>query len=711
MAVPVISNMIPSVGSVNGGITVIIFGINLTGATAVKFDGVDATSFVVDNDEQIHAVSPAHAAASIYVNVTTPGGTNSDGTTNSFVYTASPIVYGLTPSSGLPGSTAGGTVVTISGANFIGATAVKFDGVDAESFIVDSDIQVRATAPAHVPGSFYVSVITPSGTSQTNPSSLFEYVEPVPVVTDVVPLTGSMSGGDGIVLTGTGFTYATGVRFGSIETNNFTIISDIEINVISPVSNIAGTIDVTVITGNWVSETGLADQFTYTVPLPVIDSLSTSEGSIIGGTPVTITGTNMAMTTNVHFGLVPAVFTAISDTQIQAITPPGAAGIVDITITSPSGTSLAVSTDEFTYIVYQPVINSLSPSSGWTNGGTVVTLLGANFTDASAVMFGSVAAVSFNVLSDSKIMCVSPEVINGVVDVAVVTSGGTSIVNSNSTFTFLSIPNLGFYADETLMQPIAAMQAFMQVDALDQAVFTYFYLTNLLASQVQNVYRRSGTITRILNSSGDTPDYILDLLSNTITLTVGLGISDILFVMPTGSLTVTVIGPAGTVQQSTVPVWLSRSDSATYGNLVIRLCKAGAVDINITAPNILAAIVGGYSKLTGFVNLPGNVVGCGVIYNGVCIGRCVAATATSITIDSGSFASDIPSTVQLLSCAIGDVALEIDGIAGPYMPILLIPELDYNNDPLKILVRESYVIPAQSSASPDTYLRVTSVVS
>jgi hypothetical protein len=255
------------------------------------------------------------------------------------------------------------------------------------------------------------------------------------------------------------------------------------------------------------------------------------------------------------------------------------------------------------------------------------------------------------------------------------------------------------------------MQAFTQADALDQSVFTYFYLTNLLASQIQTVYRRSGTVTRILNPSGTIPDYILNLFGNTLTLTVGLGVGEVLFVMPIGSLTMTLIGPAGTVQQSIVPVWLSRSDSAAYGNLVVRLCRAGVVDVNITAQDILAAIVGGYTKLTGFVNLPGSVVGCGVVYNGVCIGRCVAATASSITVDSGSFASDIPCTVQLLSCATGDVALETNGTVGPYMPILLIPELNSSNDPLKIQVRESYVIPAQSSASPDTYLRVTGIAS
>src|SRR5215208_7003685 len=56
---------------------------------------------------------------------------------------AAPTVTSLNPTSGPVG-----TIVTITGTGFTGATAVEFNGVAASSFTVDSDTQIRATVPA-----------------------------------------------------------------------------------------------------------------------------------------------------------------------------------------------------------------------------------------------------------------------------------------------------------------------------------------------------------------------------------------------------------------------------------------------------------------------------------------------------------------------------------------------------------------------------------
>ncbi|KOU67389.1 cell shape-determining protein, partial [Streptomyces sp. MMG1533] len=108
---------------------------NLSGATAVGFDGVAATSFTVNSATQITAVAPAHAAGAAAVTVTTPGGTS-----NSLVFTylAAPSVTGLSPTQG---PISGGTTVTLTGTNLSGATAVGFDGVAATSFTVNSATQ------------------------------------------------------------------------------------------------------------------------------------------------------------------------------------------------------------------------------------------------------------------------------------------------------------------------------------------------------------------------------------------------------------------------------------------------------------------------------------------------------------------------------------------------------------------------------------------
>ncbi|WP_308438227.1 IPT/TIG domain-containing protein [Streptomyces glebosus] len=73
-------------------------------------------------------------------------------------------------------------------------------------------------------------------------------------------------------------------------------------------------------------------------------------GLITGGTPVTITGTNLTGAT-VTIGGNPAtgVMVNATGTQLTAITPPGAAGPADVTVTTPGGSATLVG--GFTYVL------------------------------------------------------------------------------------------------------------------------------------------------------------------------------------------------------------------------------------------------------------------------------------------------------------------------------------------------------------------------
>ena len=72
------------------------------------------------------------------------------------------------------GSMAGGTLVTISGSHFAGATAVDFGTVAASALRVDSAGQITATAPAGT-GTVGVTVWTPYGSSAAAAAAQFHY--------------------------------------------------------------------------------------------------------------------------------------------------------------------------------------------------------------------------------------------------------------------------------------------------------------------------------------------------------------------------------------------------------------------------------------------------------------------------------------------------------------------------------------------------------
>ena len=111
--------------------------------------------------------------------------------------------------------------------------------------------------------------------------------------------------------------------------------------------------------------------------------------------------------------------TVVSDTTITADSPAGT-GTVDVTVTTPGGTSATSPADQFTYSRESPTVTGLSPTTGPTAGGTLVTITGTGFTGATAVDFGTTAATNLDVVSDTTITADSPAG-TGVVDVTVTT--------------------------------------------------------------------------------------------------------------------------------------------------------------------------------------------------------------------------------------------------------------------------------------------------
>ena len=147
--IPVITTADPNAARV--GQTVVLTGIDLTGAVAVWFDGVAARFRVISNVE-IDATVPDRALNGPVI-VTTPDlGTGRSAAS----FGVLPSIAGFTPREGPVGTT-----VVITGWAFTGATEVSFNGVSA-SFTVDSYHQITATVPAGAT-SGPIGITTPQG--------------------------------------------------------------------------------------------------------------------------------------------------------------------------------------------------------------------------------------------------------------------------------------------------------------------------------------------------------------------------------------------------------------------------------------------------------------------------------------------------------------------------------------------------------------------
>lgn len=151
---PRLTSFTPATGP--AGTAVTLSGTNFTGVTSVTFAGTNSTTVnapvTSQGAMQMTVLVPTNAISGL-ITVTTPGGIIAS--TNNFGVT--PRVDSFTPSLGPVGTT-----VTVSGYNFTGTTAVRFNGVNA-GFSSVTDTQLVTVVPAGA-STGPLTVVTPDGT-------------------------------------------------------------------------------------------------------------------------------------------------------------------------------------------------------------------------------------------------------------------------------------------------------------------------------------------------------------------------------------------------------------------------------------------------------------------------------------------------------------------------------------------------------------------
>jgi hypothetical protein len=181
----------------------------------------------------------------------------------------------------------------------------------------------------------------------------------------------------------------------------------------------------------WSNKNGSCKQRTgIPIVTPEISKLSPTSGLAVGGTSVTITGTGFTGASAVNFGSTPAAsFKVNSWTSITAVSPPGTSGPVEVKVTTTGGTNVASSADVFKY--KPPTVTGVSPNTGPTTGGTVVTITGSGFALGSATTIKFAGSLATGVECTSTTVCtaVSPPRAKAVVDIQAIANGNGSPKN------------------------------------------------------------------------------------------------------------------------------------------------------------------------------------------------------------------------------------------------------------------------------------------
>ncbi|MSR75946.1 MAG: hypothetical protein EXS14_10815, partial [Planctomycetes bacterium] len=185
-------------------------------------------------------------------------------------------------------------------------------------------------------------------------------------------------------------------------------------------------------------------------PAPTVVGCSPNNGTSLGGTAVTVTGTGFTTTvqTTVKFGGVLAGGVNVtSATSLTCVTPASlSAGAVAVEVTNQNGVGTLANGFVYVLPAGTPTLSSLSPNTGPTSGGSVLVATGTNFNATTRFRFASTFAMAVMVMGPTQAIVVSPTMaVPGAVSVTVL-NGALSSTLANA-FTFTGGGQAAFWSD------------------------------------------------------------------------------------------------------------------------------------------------------------------------------------------------------------------------------------------------------------------------
>ncbi|CAM9245753.1 unnamed protein product, partial [Discosporangium mesarthrocarpum] len=436
----IVSQVVPAVGSVEGGDIVRIDGAGfekiidsavmlscrwkMPGASPPELQVTEAR---VVSDSALECMSPYSTDVGVAsLSILADGIATKDAQKLDFLYRLPARVLQLSPPHGPLG---GGTVVTIRGLYFspsdVLACHIGSEVVPA-TYHSATEVSCRSPGPT-VPGPS-VLAITDNGVDFA-PAGNFTFL-PEPTVFKISPRSGPTSGGTVAILQGTGFSGLDRptCSFGGVV---------VEANISSPTeascktpqtegayANEIRKVEITY-SNNGVDFRSVAsrDNFTY-YPDPIIMSVSPS-GDVVGGgsTAVILSGANFfdpfGQTSGPREGFMCRLGAGgpsfkgrvVTSMKAECIVTCGSNGRFDMAISLNGGWDWTSSRLSF-YCDRLPEVKTISPRHGPASGGTAVTISGAGFVQGSELqcLFGGEnnTAVAGSWMSSSALRCIAP---------------------------------------------------------------------------------------------------------------------------------------------------------------------------------------------------------------------------------------------------------------------------------------------------------------
>jgi uncharacterized protein with beta-barrel porin domain/carbon monoxide dehydrogenase subunit G len=355
-AVPTLTAVAPATGTTAGGTSVTLTGTNLTGATAVRFDGTAATGYTVNSATSITATTPAHAAGIVNVSVTTPGGSAT--LTNSYTYAVPAPTVGPVSVTVAANSSANPITLSLSGG---AATSVAVASAASHGTATASGTNITYTPTAGYSGqdTFTYTATNASGTSSPATVTVTVNAPTLAIAPTTVP-NGTVSSAYSQTISATGGTapYTYAITAGSLPTG---LSLNTSTGTLSGTPTASGTFNFTVRATDANSATGAR---AYSVVIsgipPVAGAVSVTVAANSSANPITLNlsggaATSVAVASAASHGTATASGTSITYTPTA-----GYSGVDSFTYTASNGSGTS-SPATISITVSAPTI-SISPS-------------------------------------------------------------------------------------------------------------------------------------------------------------------------------------------------------------------------------------------------------------------------------------------------------------------------------------------------------------